>query len=182
MSADDSAHADAIDAAKLADHVVIGGYGRVGQTIAKLLEAENIPFVALDTNGDLVTELRKTGHKVFFGDASREEFLERAGAARAQAFVVTVNHARAAERMVAAARKMRPDAPTLARAINPDHAIRLLKLGAVGVIPEAVEASLQLAARLLEALGLPDDAVEHRIEQTRDQELGRLRAEVEHRS
>jgi len=170
------------DTVEIAGHVVIGGYGRVGQTIAKLLEAENIPFLALDTDGELVTELRKSGHKVYFGDASRREFLERAGAARAQAFVVTVNHARAAERMVAAARKMRPDAPTLARAINPDHAIRLLKLGAVGVIPEAVEASLQLAARLLEALGLPDDAVEHRIEQTRDQELGRLRAAIDNQA
>jgi len=167
------------DTAEMTGHVVIGGYGRVGQTIAKLLEAENIAFVALDTDGELVTELRKAGHKVFFGDASRPEFLEHAGSARAQAFVVTVNDARAAERMVAAARRMRPDAPTLARAINPDHAIRLLKLGALNVIPEAVEASLQLAARLLEVLGLPDDAVEHRIEETRDQELGRLRAAID---
>jgi CPA2 family monovalent cation:H+ antiporter-2 len=84
--------------------------------------------------------------------------------------------------MVAAARQMRPDAPTLARAVSPQHAIRLLKLGAVAVIPEATEASLQLAARLLETLGLPDNAVERRIEEMRDQELGRLRAAIEQQS
>jgi CPA2 family monovalent cation:H+ antiporter-2 len=89
-----------------------------------------------------------------------------------------VNAPRAAERMVAAVRQIRSDAPTLARAVSPDHAIRLLRLGAIEVIPDATEASLQLAARLLEALGLPDDAVDHRIEQIREQELGRLHAEI----
>ena len=166
-------------AAEITDHVVIGGFGRVGQTIARLLEAENVPVVALDTDGDLVTEQRRAGRPVFFGDAGRREFLERAGAARARAFVVTVNAPRAAERMVAAARRVCPEAPTLARAANPHHAMRLLKLGAVNVIPEATEASLQLAARLLEVLGLPDDIVEHRIEETREQELGRLRAAIQ---
>lgn len=167
------------EVAEITGHVVVGGFGRVGQTIAKLLEAENIPVIALDTDGELVTEQRRAGRPVYFGDAGRREFLERAGAAGARAFVVTVNAPLAAERMVAAVRQLRPDAPTLARAVSPQHAIRLLKLGVVGVIPEATEASLQLAARLLEALGLPDEAVEHRIERMREQELGRLRAAIE---
>lgn len=160
---DDAEHAPPADAGAMSDHVVIGGYGRVGQTIARLLQAENVPFVALDTNGRLVSEQGKLGARVYFGDAARVEFLERVGADRARAFVVTVNAPRAAERMVAAARRKRPDAPVLARAKDGDHAARLIKLGAVGVIPEAVEASLQLGGRVLEALGIPDDAVAHRL-------------------
>jgi CPA2 family monovalent cation:H+ antiporter-2 len=177
-----AAHLPPADNTEHADHVVIGGFGRVGQLLARLLEAENVPYVALDNHGALVAEQRKAGRKVYFGDASRLEFLQRAGAARARAFVVTVNTPRAAERMVAAAREKRPDAPVYARAVDAEHAARLLKLGAVNVIPEAAEASLQLGARLLEGLGLPDEAVERRIEDMREQELGRLtqlRAEAE---
>ncbi|HEX2512649.1 MAG TPA: cation:proton antiporter [Xanthobacteraceae bacterium] len=175
---DNQWHMPADIAAELTGHVVIGGFGRVGQTIATILEAENIPVVALDTDSEVISEQRRAKRPVYFGDAGRREFLERAGAAKARAFVVTVNAPRAAERMVAAVRQIRSDAPTLARAVSPDHAIRLLRLGAIDVIPDATEASLQLAARLLEALGLPDDAVDHRIEQIREQELGRLHAEI----
>jgi CPA2 family monovalent cation:H+ antiporter-2 len=174
QAADDSAHAAAIDVGELSDHVVIGGYGRVGHAIARLLQAENIPFVALDTNVVLVAEGRKRGGRVYFGDAGRPELLERAGAARARAFVVTVNAPLAAERMVAAARRQRPDAPVFARAKDGEHAARLLKLGAIGVIPEAVEASLQLGGRVLEALGLPEEAVAQRLAEARSEELGRL--------
>ena len=172
-------HTPGAEADELRDHVIIGGYGRVGQMIARLLAAENVPFIALDTNGELVTECRQRGHMCFFGDAGRGEFLARVGAARARAFVVTVNARRAAERMVAAARKQRPDAPVFARAIDGPHAVQLLKLGAVGVIPEAVEASLQLGGRLLEGLGLSDDAVARRLEELREQELARLKAAQE---
>jgi CPA2 family monovalent cation:H+ antiporter-2 len=159
----------------LGDHVIIGGYGRVGQAVARLLKAENVPFIALDGNAELVSALRKVGHPVYFGDAARSEMLERVGAARARAFVVTVNAPRAAERMITAARRRWPDALVIARAKDPAHAARLLRLGAVGVIPEAVEASLQLGARVLEALGLPDEAVDRRIEEARNEELAALR-------
>lgn len=158
----------------LSDHVIIGGYGRVGQCIGRLLQVENVPFVALDTNGEVVSEHRGRGETVFFGDAARRESLHLAGAARARAFVVTVNNARAAERMVSAARKERADAPVFARARDPGHAARLIKRGAVEVIPEAVEASLQLGARLLEQLGLPDEAVARRLDEMRAHELGKL--------
>jgi monovalent cation:H+ antiporter-2, CPA2 family len=167
-------HMPAANLAELDDHVVIGGFGRVGQMVARVLGAENIPYVALDPNGELVAEQRESGQPVYFGDAGRREMLMRVGAARARAFVVTVNAPRAAERMVAVAHRVRPDAPVFARAADSTHAMRLLKLGAVGVIPETVDASLQLAGRLLEGLGVPDDAVARRIDEMREQELGRL--------
>ena len=167
-------HMPTDEQAEHTDHVIIGGYGRVGQLIGRLLQAENVPFVALDTNGELASEGSKRGEAVFFGDAARREFLHRAGAAGARAFVVTVNSPRAAERMVAAAHKERPDAPVFARARDPAHASRLLKLGAVEVTPEAVEASLQLGARVLEGLGVSDDAVARRVDDMRREELGRI--------
>jgi CPA2 family monovalent cation:H+ antiporter-2 len=160
-------------AVEMKDHVVIGGYGRVGQTVARLLASENVAFIALDTNGELVNECRRRGDKVYFGDAGRRELLERVGAEQASAFVVTVNAPLAAERMVAAVRRKRPDALIFARARDAEHAVRLRRLGAVAVIPEAVEASLQLGGELLEALGIPDDAVQRRLAELRNQELGR---------
>jgi K+:H+ antiporter len=172
--ADHAGHMPAPELGQLDGHVVIGGFGRVGQTIARLLEAENIAYIALDIDGEAVTRFRRENRPVYFGDAGRREMLQRAGAARARAFVVTVNAARAAERMVAAAKQLRGDAPIFARATDARHAVTLLKLGAVGVIPEAAEASLQLAARLLEALGLPPEAVTRRIAEAREQELRAL--------
>jgi CPA2 family monovalent cation:H+ antiporter-2 len=164
------------ETAAMSDHVIIGGYGRVGQVIGRLMTAENVPFVALDTNGELASEGSKRGEAVFFGDAARRESLRHAGAGQACAFVVTVNSVRAAERMVAAVRRERPDAPVFARARDPAHAARLLKLGAVEVIPEAVEASLQLGAQVLKGLGIPDEAIARRLAEMRADELGRMAA------
>jgi CPA2 family monovalent cation:H+ antiporter-2 len=170
-------HMPSKDLAEHTNHVIIGGYGRVGQCIGHLLKAENVPFVALDTNADLASEGAERGEEVFFGDAARPELLRLAGATGARAFVVTVNSPRAAERMVAAARKERPDAPVFARARDPAHASRLLKLGAVEVIPEAVEASLQLGARVLEGLGVSGDAIARRLDDMREAELARMSPE-----
>jgi CPA2 family monovalent cation:H+ antiporter-2 len=167
-------HMPAFAPKELKDHVVIGGYGRIGQIVGRLLAAENVPFIALDTNGELVAEARRRGEVVYFGDASRAELLDRVGAANARAFVVTLNAPRAAERMVAAVRKKRADAVIFARARDPAHASLLLKLGAAGVVAEAVESSLQLGARVLESLGVPDEIVLDRVAELREQEIGRL--------
>jgi K+:H+ antiporter len=167
-------YAPGADGAEFEDHVVIGGFGRVGQTIGRLLTAENIRFVGLDANAQLVAEHRAQGQQVYFGDASRRELLERAGARHTRAFVVTLDAPGAAERMVEAVRALRPDAAVFARARDPEHAANLAACGALEVIPETVEASLQLGARVLEALGLPEEAVAQRIEEARDEEVGRL--------
>jgi CPA2 family monovalent cation:H+ antiporter-2 len=157
-------------------HVVIGGFGRVGQTIAALLEREHVSYIALDADPMCVAAQRRAGRAVYFGDAGRAEILARAGAARARAFVVTLDTPNAAERMVKAARMLRPDVPVLARAKDATHAARLLQLGAVDPIPEAIEASLQLAGRLLEALDVPEDAVAQSLATARTDALGSLAA------
>jgi CPA2 family monovalent cation:H+ antiporter-2 len=175
---DHAGHAPDDETAALEDHVVIGGFGRVGQTVARLLQQENVAYVALDTNPNVVSEHRKAGRMLFFGDASRREMLERAGAARARVFVVTLDAEGAAERMVEEIMKLRADACVFARAKDAAHAARLAKLGARGVIPEAVEASLQLGARVLEELEVPEEAVDERLAAARAEELGRLGGSV----
>jgi CPA2 family monovalent cation:H+ antiporter-2 len=170
---DQQEHLQAHDG-EISDHVVIGGYGRVGQIVARLLTAENVPFIALDNDPETVSERRGAGERVYFGDAGRPELLMRAGAKRACAFVVTVNARLAAERMVRAAREQNPDAPIYARARDAAHAARLQELGAVNLVPETLEAALQLGGRLLEGLGLTDEAVERRLEQARTHERERI--------
>ncbi|HWP26144.1 MAG TPA: cation:proton antiporter [Xanthobacteraceae bacterium] len=154
-------------AATLEDHVVIGGFGRVGQTVARLLERENIPYVALDRNAALVAEQHKAGRSVYFGDASRGELLRRAGAEKAQAFVVTMDEAGAAERMVQTIMQIRPGARVFVRARDAAHAERLAQLGATCVIPETEETSLQLSGRVLQAVGLPGDVVDRKLAEAR---------------
>jgi CPA2 family monovalent cation:H+ antiporter-2 len=162
------------DPADLNDHIVIGGFGRVGQMVARALDAEGVPYIALDSNGDLVAERRHRGQPVYFGDAGRAELLERVGAERARAVVVTVNNRKAAESMVAAARGINANAVVCARAVDSDHAKRLVTLGAISVIPETLEASLQLVSRILEALELPADGVTERVAEIRAAELAKL--------
>ncbi len=171
-------HAPGPDLAGLGNHVIIGGFGRVGTLIAQALQAENVLYVGLDTNGELVARMRLQHQPVFFGDAGRPELLERVGARRARAFVVTLNNPHAAERMVAAALRLQPKAMIFARAVDSAHAVRLMDCGAVSVIPETVEGGLQLAARLLEGLDLPDELVIERVAAMRAAELGRLAKEA----
>jgi CPA2 family monovalent cation:H+ antiporter-2 len=180
QTAEESEHLPPAAVGELTDHVIVGGCGRVGGLIAEALEAEKVAYVCLDTNGDAVAAMRKQGRPAYYGDASRQELLEKVGGASARAFVVTIGNARAAERMVRTARKMKRDAFIFARAADHAHAARLVKLGALGVIPETVEAGLQLAGRLLETLDLPDEAVQRRLVVMRATEVDRMdRAEME---
>jgi CPA2 family monovalent cation:H+ antiporter-2 len=160
---DHIAHAPEPEAQGLEHHVVICGFGRVGQTIARTLEAENVPYIAFDMNGELVSDHRAIGRRVYFGDGSRPEILLLGGARKARAFVVTLDGREAAEHAVQAIRKLRPRARILSRARDPLHAKRLSELGAAGAVPETIEASLILAARLLGALDLPEEHISKRI-------------------
>ncbi|MFN3398900.1 MAG: cation:proton antiporter [Ferrovibrio sp.] len=164
------AHGIAEDAAALEGHVLICGFGRVGQSIARLLDAEQIPWAALDHDSATVARERSNGQPVHYGDASRSEFLERLKAAQAQAVVVTLDDATAAGRLVAALHRGWPQLPVLARARDAAHAEQLRKLGASEVVAEAEEASLQLGGLALQKTGLPDDAVRLRLDRARSRQ------------
>ncbi len=163
-------------AADLAEHVVIGGFGRVGRMVAEILDAERIPYVALDLDANVVRAERAAGRPVFYGDASRREILQRVGGANARAFVVTTDAAEAEERMVRAIRSAWPDAVIHARAKDATHACRLTEIGVASAVPETLEGSLQLAGRVLAGEGLPDEAVDARLALQREAEIARVAA------
>lgn len=152
---------------ELEGHVLICGFGRVGHTIAGLLDAEQIPWAALDHDTATVAEERNAGRPVHYGDASRSEILSRLHVGRAQALVVTLDDPAAAGRLVAAVHRGWPHLPVLARARDASHAEQLRKLGASDVVAEAEEASLQLGGLALQRTGLPEEAVRLRLERSR---------------
>ncbi|GGB59889.1 potassium transporter TrkA [Tistrella bauzanensis] len=157
------------EAADLEAHVVILGFGRVGRTVAHVLEHSRSPYLALDLDSDQVADGRLQGHNVFFGDGARRDVLRAAGIERAAAVVVTVDHAAAAERAVRAIRHAAPGVAIVARAHDAHHAERLRHAGAGRVLPETIEASLLLAAATLDEVGREAEDIEAC--------LGRLRAD-----
>jgi Kef-type K+ transport system membrane component KefB/voltage-gated potassium channel Kch len=148
---------------ELSDHVIIGGYGRVGGMVGGLLRAEGIPFVALDLDVVHVERAKQDGLPVFYGDATRAEILTRLGAENALAFVVTADGGDMAKRMVETIRARWPGVTIHARARSVAHARELLELGATHVVPEAFEGSLQLSGELLASIGLPSEAIANRL-------------------
>lgn len=163
--------------AQLEGHVIVAGFGRVGRAIAHILRAEDTEVVALDRDPRRIAPEWEAGCKVYLGDAARPEILSSAGALGAAMFIVTVDDTRSAEQMVRAVRRLRPEAPILARARDADHAQRLSGAGATFVIPEAIEAGLQMAARALEEFGYPGETVRDRLSAVRDAEYRSATAE-----
>ena len=161
-------------AGELHGHVVIAGYGRVGQTLGRLLEDQRIPHVALDADAALVEAARRHGLPAFFADAARAEILRAAGVEHAAAVVVTLDEPRAAERAVAAVRRASDAVPVLVRARDTAHSRQLRAVGATAVVPEVVEGSLELGETLLRALERPLDEVRGALDAFRADDYARL--------
>ncbi len=160
--------------AEIHQHVIIAGFGRVGQTVAKLLTEYNIPYIALDLDGARVSACRKAGLPVFYGDASALNVHMAAGAKRARSAIITLNQEKAAERAVLTLRRHFPDMKIFARATDARHARRLEKCGATERVLETIEASLQLAAIVLAGNGFPLDDVAKTVETYRENDYERL--------
>ena len=158
--------------------VIIAGFGRVGRTVAALLGAHAIPFVALDTDVTRVSERRAAGDNVFYGDSAQEELLRRVGLETARALVVTIDHRERADAIVAAARRLRPDLLIVARARDARHAAHLYRMGASDAVPETVEASLQLSEAVLVDLGVAMGPVLVSIHEHRAQFQAEIKAMV----
>jgi CPA2 family monovalent cation:H+ antiporter-2 len=156
----------------LSGHVIVAGYGRVGQMVGSFLDAHEVPYLALDTDAELVSGFHDAGAGVFLGDASRAEMLQKFGVERAAALVMTTDSPEAAEHIVETARRLAPDMPIYARARDNDHAARLTACGATRVVPELTEASLQLSEIVLRGAGIPANAAHQIVEATRDAEQG----------
>ena len=159
----------------VSDHVLIVGFGRVGQTVAKILAASASPYVALDLDHVLVSRCRERGMPVFYGNASQVSVLHAAGAERARAAVITIDQAEAASQAVAALHESRPDLAVFVRARDMGHSRLLERRGAAAVVPDTLEASLQLGGIVLRALGSSTDDVAEVLQDFREEDYAKLR-------
>lgn len=152
-----------------AGQVLVIGHGRVGKLVGDMLGRHDLPWIAIERDARLVEQGRRDGRRIYYGDASRVELLERCGLATARAVVVTMDAPEAAEAVVAAARGARPDLAIVARARDARHAARLYELGATDAVPETIEASLQLSEAVLVDIGVPMGLVIASIHERRDE-------------
>jgi CPA2 family monovalent cation:H+ antiporter-2 len=156
-------------------HVIICGYGRCGQNLARMLEREEIPYLALDLDPDRVRQAAAAGDSVVFGDATRLQALMASGLARASAVVVTYQDVPAALKVLANTRAHAPRVPVIVRTRD-DHALeKLHAAGATEVVPEAIEGSLMLASHALALVGVPMRRVLRRVQEQRDARYNLLR-------
>jgi monovalent cation:H+ antiporter-2, CPA2 family len=154
-------------AADLADHVIICGYGRIGQSVGHFLEEEKIRFVALDLDPYRVREAHLAGEPVFFGDATERGVLESVGIGRARLLVISHHDTPAALRLLQVVRDLRPGLPVMARTRDESHVEELRAAGAVEVVPETLEAALMIAAHALLLLDVPLTRIVRRMQEQR---------------
>jgi CPA2 family monovalent cation:H+ antiporter-2 len=156
-------------------HVIICGYGRSGQNLARLLETEHIPYMALDLDPDRVRQAAAAGQSVVFGDAARLQALMAAGLARASLVVVSYHDTASALKILQLVRDHAPQVPVVVRTIDDTDLERLRGAGATEVVPEAIEGSLMLASHALALVGVPMRRVLRITREARDRRYGLLR-------
>ncbi|MBI5278959.1 MAG: cation:proton antiporter [Burkholderiales bacterium] len=156
-------------------HVIICGYGRCGQNLARMLEREGIPYMALDLDPDRVRQAAAAGDSVVFGDAARLQALMAAGLARASAVVVSYLDVASAEKVLASARAHAPQVPVIVRTADDRDLEKLMAAGATEVVPETLEASLMLASHALALVGVPMRRVIRIVQDQRDARYNLLR-------
>jgi CPA2 family monovalent cation:H+ antiporter-2 len=160
----------------LSHHVIIAGYGRVGHTVAQLLEAERIHYVAIDMDSVQVSKERKRGTPVYYGDTTRVHVLGALGISRARAVIVTHSDTRVALQTIMTIRELNRDIPIIARAKNIEKVQKLEAAGANLAIAEMYEVSLQLGGSLLKALGVTDHKISKIIDLFRAEDYAATRA------
>lgn len=164
------------DAGADGPRVIIAGFGRVGRTVAALLDAHRVPYIALDSDVARVWASRKDGVAAYFGDVTQVELLRTVGLATARALVVTVDHRARADAVVRVAHAERPDLLIVVRARDARHAAQLYALGATDAVPETIEASLQLSEAVLVDLGIPMGRVLVTIHEKRAEMQAQIKA------
>ncbi len=156
-------------------HVIICGYGRSGQALARLLTPERIPYMALDLDPDRVRQAAAAGQSVVFGDAARLQSLMAAGLARASAVVVSYHDTPSAMKILKLVQDHAPKVPVIVRTVDDSDIDKLKAAGATEVVPEAIEGSLMLAGHALVLVGVPMARVVRITRDARDARYGLLR-------
>jgi CPA2 family monovalent cation:H+ antiporter-2 len=148
-------------------HVILCGFGRVGQAIARFLQNEQIPYVAIDGDTLRIREALLAGEPVLYGDSRQRALLQKAGLERAQLLVVAFDNFPHARRILEVVREVRADLPVLVRTADDRHWEALQAAGATEIIPETLEGSLMLVSHVLELLGVPPERIQERIRDAR---------------
>jgi CPA2 family monovalent cation:H+ antiporter-2 len=156
-------------------HVIICGYGRCGQNLGRMLEAESIPYIALDLDPDRVRQAAAAGDSVVFGDAVRLQALIAAGLSRASAVVITYLDTPSALKVLGHIRAHAPAVPVIIRTVDDADLEKLQAAGATEVVPEAIEGSLMLASHALALVGVPMRRVIRMVQDQRDARYNLLR-------
>ncbi len=169
-------HDIAVRSMNVSDHVILCGFGRTGQSLARFLDREDIPFIALDVDTARIRQAREAGENVVFGNADRREVLMAAGVERARAVVVTYADPLGAEKALNTLHALRPALPVIVRAQDDSQIERLKALGASEVVPEVLEGSLMLAAQTLTQLGVPVERALEQVRSARAERYAGLRA------
>ncbi|MGD9660089.1 MAG: cation:proton antiporter [Porticoccaceae bacterium] len=159
---------------ELKNHVILCGYGRVGQIIGRFLKMENIPYVAVDDDPVRVQRALALGEQVVFGNARKIKLLQQLGLADATLVVISFDDPMAARTMVEEIRQLRDRIPVLVRTRDDSFLQELQQAGASEVIPETLEASLMLVSHVMAALGLPAAKVFDTVRQVREERYSML--------
>jgi CPA2 family monovalent cation:H+ antiporter-2 len=157
------------------DHVIICGFGRSGQALAKMLDQENISYLALDLDPDRIADAVAGGSHVVYGDATRENVLVAAGLSRAKALVISFADTPASLKILRLVEGLKPGMTALVRTRDDADLEKLQSAGATEVIPELIEGSLMLASHVLLMMGVPMRKVVRRITDAREERYGLLR-------
>jgi monovalent cation:H+ antiporter-2, CPA2 family len=166
---------DAVRAVSEREHVVLCGFGRVGQNLARILEEEGVEFVAIDKDPERVRLAREAGDAVIWGDASNSHTLDMAGLQRASMVVVTLPSLRETLRILGTLRNSAIEVPILVRARDDSGLEMLQQAGATEVVPETLESSLMLASHMLVLLKVPVRRVMRKVQEIRDSRYRLLR-------
>jgi len=156
----------------LSGHVIIISFGRVGQLLARVLDSEQVPWLAIDSNASRVETARARHQPVHYGNALNVDILRHLHPAQAQALVLALDEADVTAQVLKLIRAHWPALPVYVRARDVPHVTQLRALGATDVVPDALESGLQLAGRVLSGLGVPDDDVGQRLSLIRHDLLG----------
>ena len=154
-------------AAHLSGHVLLAGYGRIGQALGHVLETEALAYAALDLDPARVREARAAGEPVYYGDTAQIELLEALGLSTARLLVITHDDTSAALKALQQVRQRHPALPVMVRTRDPSTVDELRMAGATEVVPETLEAGLMIASQVLLQLGLPMGRVVRRVQAER---------------
>jgi len=160
---------------KLENHVIICGFGSIGQNIAKILDTEKFNYFALDYSVELITNAAKAGYTVAFGDSTHREILLASGIERASILVICHDNVGSAEKTLRQAKMINPDLPILVRTQDDTYYTQLAEAGATEVIPETLESSLMMASHVLSILGMPMAKIVRRMQVMRNNKYATMR-------